>query len=249
MIQLFHVYKSYFHDREVLVDLNLKIEKGEFCFLTGISGAGKTTLFRLLFCDEPATSGQVLIMGRNVSRMNRQAIAMMRRRIGVVFQDFKLMNDRTVFENIAVRLEVLGRPRGETVERVKRVLKDVGLLQCANMLPLQLSGGEQQRIAIARALVNEPLILLADEPTGNLDEETTADVLRLFFEANVRGTTIMLATHDRRLYENSGRRMLRLERGRIVMDSASPLVPKSSVDDVMRQQAVNVRLKRRPEDD
>ncbi len=249
MIQLFHVYKSYYHDREVLVDLNLKIEKGEFCFLTGISGAGKTTLFRLLFCDEPATSGQVLIMGRNVSRMNRHAIAMMRRRIGVVFQDFKLLNDRTVFENIAVRLEVLGRPRSEIVDRVKRVLKDVGLLQCANMLPLQLSGGEQQRIAIARALVNEPLILLADEPTGNLDEDTTADVLRLFFEANVRGTTILLATHDRRLYENSGRRILRLERGRIVLDSASPLVPKSAVDDLMRQQTVNVRLKRRPEED
>ncbi len=247
MIQLFHVYKSYFKDRPVLVDLNLKIEKGEFCFLTGISGAGKTTLFKLLFCDEPASAGQVLIMGRNVSRMNQNAISLMRRRIGVVFQDFKLMNDRTVFENVAVRLEVLGRPRIETNERVKKILKEVGLLQCANQLPIELSGGEQQRVAIARALVNEPLLLLADEPTGNLDEETTRDVMKLFFEANVRGTTILLATHDRRLYESSGRRALRLERGRVVMDSANPLLPKSNVEDVMRQAVPSLRPRRRGE--
>ena len=223
MIQMFHVSKAYQNDQPVLVDVNLNVEKGEFVYLTGPSGAGKTTLLRLVFCDLPPTSGQVLVMGRNVSRITPTSIPYMRRKIGVVFQDFRLLPARTVFENVALAMEVLRHPR-RTIERnVHVMLKRVGLSHRARAYPEQLSGGEQQRVAIARALINEPVILLADEPTGNLDEVTTHDIMALFNDANARGTTVLLATHDRRLYETTGRRVVRLEGGSAVYDSEMKL--------------------------
>ncbi len=219
MIQLFHVSKSYQVDQPVLVDINLQVEKGDFLYLTGSSGAGKTTLLQLIFCDIQPTDGQVLVMGRNVSRISPGSIPFLRRKIGVVFQDFRLLPRRSVYENVALPLEVLYRPKRDIDRRVRLMLKNVGLSHRMRAYPEELSGGEQQRVAVARALINEPAILLADEPTGNLDEDTTQDIIRLFNEANARGTTVLLATHDRRLYEKTGRRAVRLEDGRAVFDS------------------------------
>jgi cell division transport system ATP-binding protein len=225
MIQMFHVSKAYQNDSPVLVDITMHVEKGAFVFLTGPSGAGKTTLLKLLFCETPPTSGQVLIMGRNVSRINDGSIPFLRRKIGVVFQDFRLLPTRSVFENVAVALEVIGRPRRDIDRAVQVMLKRVGLSHRARAFPEQLSGGEQQRAAIARALINDPVILLADEPTGNLDDATTRDIITLFNDANARGTTIVLATHDTRLFESTGRRVIRLEGGRALSDSELKLSP------------------------
>ena len=219
MIQMFHVSKAYQKDDPVLVDVNLQVEKGDFVYLTGPSGAGKTTLLKLLFSEIPPSSGQVLIMGRNISRVSRNSIPFLRRKIGVVFQDFRLLPNRNVFENVALAMEVLGRPRKIIDRTVQVLLKRVGLSHRARSYPEQLSGGEQQRVAIARAVINDPVILLADEPTGNLDEQTTNDIIELFNDANARGTTVLLATHDRHLYEKSGRRLVRLEGGHAVYDS------------------------------
>lgn len=232
MIQLFHLSKAYQRDQPVLVDVNLHVEKGEFIYLTGPSGAGKTTLLRILFCEIPPSSGQLLVMGRNASRLSLRSIPFLRRRIGVVFQDFRLLSTRSVFENVALAMEVLGHPRREIERRVKLMLKRVGLLHRAGGYPEQLSGGEQQRIAIARALINEPAILLADEPTGNLDEDTTRDVMELFNEANARGTTVVLATHDRRLFEKTGHRVVHLENGRAVFDSEIKLERGEAADQI-----------------
>ncbi|RJO65780.1 MAG: cell division ATP-binding protein FtsE [Myxococcales bacterium] len=219
MIQLFHVSMAYQPDQPVLVDANLQVEKGEFVYLTGQSGAGKTTILKLLFCEVQPTGGQVLVMGRNVSRISPRSIPYLRRKIGVVFQDFRLLPRRTVAENVAIGLEILGLSRREIDRRVALVLKQVGLAHRARGFPPQLSGGEQQRVAVARALIAEPAILLADEPTGNLDEDTTRDIMRLFGDANARGTTVLLATHDRRLFERTGRRVVRVEAGKTVFDS------------------------------
>src|SRR3954452_18227020 len=173
MIQLFVVTKSYGDDPPVLADVSLHVEKGEFVWLTGPSGAGKTTLLRLLFCAEAPTSGQILVGGRNVNRLSQGGVPYLRRNIGVVFQDFKLLENRTVAENVGFALEVLGASDGEIRERARKRLEQVGLSHKAASLPPRLSGGEQQRVAIARALVNDPTILLADEPTGNLDPSLT----------------------------------------------------------------------------
>jgi len=219
MIQMFHVSKSYQKDNPILVDVNLNIEKGDFVYLTGPSGAGKTTLLKLLFCEIAPSSGQVLVMGRNVSRTTDRTVPYMRRKIGVVFQNFRLLPNRTVTENVALALEVLYLPQKWIDKTVQVMLKRVGLTHRAKAYPEQLSGGEQQRVAIARALINDPIILLADEPTGNLDEETTKDIMGLFNDASARGTTVLLATHDPRLYMKTGRRVVRLENGRAVYDS------------------------------
>lgn len=219
MIQMFHVSKSYQKDKPVLVDVNLNIEKGDFVYLTGPSGAGKSTLLKMLFCEIPPTNGQVIVMGRNVSRTTDRTVPYMRRKIGVVFQDFRLLPTRTVTENVALALEVLYLPQRWINKTVHSMLKRVGLSHRANAYPEELSGGEQQRVAIARALINDPVILLADEPTGNLDEDTTRDILKLFNDASARGTTVLLATHDPRLYMKTGRRVVRLENGRAVYDS------------------------------
>lgn len=218
MIQLFHVYKAFPGDPPVLSDVSLNVDKGEFVFLTGPSGAGKTTLLKLVFCAEQATRGQILVGGRNVARIRDSSIPYLRRNIGVVFQDFKLLPTRTVVDNVAFTLDVLGVPRAEARERVMRMLKLVGLEHKANAMPLKLSGGEQQRVVIARALVNDPTILLADEPTGNLDPGLTIEIMDLLNEVNVRGTTVLVATHDSTVLSRYPRRTVRLERGQVVSD-------------------------------
>jgi cell division transport system ATP-binding protein len=221
MIQLFHVYKQYAgHDRPALSDITLEIERGEWVFLTGASGAGKTSLLRLLFCAEEPTRGQLLINGRNVARLSPAQIPHLRRNIGVVFQDFKLIGNRSALQNVALALEVLGLGAREVQSRAFQMLKHVGLGHKRNTLPALLSGGEQQRIAIARALVNDPLIVLADEPTGNLDPELSLAIMELFEEMNSRGTTVVIATHDHHLLQRFRKRVVHLERGSLVQAAA-----------------------------
>ena len=216
MIQLHNVSLAYQKDATALNDINLRIGKGEFVFLTGPSGAGKTTLLRLLYGALAPTRGQVLIDGQNVSRMSSAQIPLLRRSIGVVFQDFKLLPTRTVFENVAITLEVLGWGRADIGKKVMHTLKQMGMESKINFIPQRLSGGEQQRVALARALVNDPKILLADEPTGNLDDANKNQILNIFKEANVRGTTVVVATHDRRLIEHGHKRLITLSKGEIV---------------------------------
>ena len=218
MIQFFHVHKAYAKDSPALVDINLNVEKGEFVFLTGASGAGKTTLLKLVFAQEFATKGQILIGGRNIARIRPSSIPYLRRNIGVVFQDFKLLPTRTVFENVAFALEVLGERPGEIKRKVFAVLKALGLQHKLHTLPPKLSGGEQQRVAIARAIVNDPAILLADEPTGNLDPEMAMEIMRILNDINARGTTVLVATHDVQILNRYHYRCIRLERGRLVSD-------------------------------
>lgn len=213
MIQVYNLNKSYQKDSSALKDVTLKIGKGEFVYITGPSGAGKSTLLKLLFASEKPTRGQILIDGQNLTRMGAKKIALMRRRLGVVFQDFKLINSRSVFENVAFPLEVQGKKRYEVSNKVYQVLKHVGLEHKIKRYPLELSGGEQQRIAIARALVIDPLVLIADEPTGNLDLDNTREVMELFKGANARGTTVLIATHDREMIQRFPRRVLTLEGG------------------------------------
>ncbi|MGD9663365.1 MAG: cell division ATP-binding protein FtsE, partial [Porticoccaceae bacterium] len=190
----------------------------EFVFLTGPSGAGKTTLLRLIYGALNPTRGQVLIDGQNVSRFSRSQLPFLRRSIGVVFQDFKLLQNRTVFENVAITLEVLGWDRGDISKRVMYILRQMGMESKIHLIPQRLSGGEQQRVALARALVNSPKILLADEPTGNLDEANKLQILNIFKEANVKGTTVVVATHDRRLIEQAHYRTIRLQAGELAGD-------------------------------
>ncbi|HEY4743070.1 MAG TPA: cell division ATP-binding protein FtsE [Desulfuromonadaceae bacterium] len=216
MIQLHNVSVNYQKDATALNGINLRIDKGEFVFLTGPSGAGKTTLLRLLYGAQAPTRGQVLVDGQNISRMTPAQIPLLRRSIGVVFQDFKLLASRTVFENVAITLEVLGWGRADIGKKVMHTLKQMGMESKINLIPQRLSGGEQQRVALARALVNDPKILLADEPTGNLDDANKNQILNIFKEANVRGTTVVVATHDRRLIEHGHKRLITLSKGEIV---------------------------------
>jgi len=218
MIQLFNVTKSFGADCVAVKDLTLQISKGDFVYVTGASGAGKTTFLRLLFAAEKPTKGQILINHKNITRFRSHQIPFLRRKIGVVFQDFKLLQSRTVFENVAFALEAQGKKRYEVSKKVYQALKEVGLEHRLQRKPLELSGGEQQRIAIARALVVDPLILLADEPSGNLDQEVTLEIMELFKQANARGTTVLLATHDHSLYQRFPRRVLTLEKGKLVGD-------------------------------
>jgi len=218
MIQLFNVCKAYQRDQNALSDITLRIEKGEFVYLTGASGAGKSTLLKLLYCAERPTRGQILVNGRNITRFGPARIPYLRRDLGIIFQDFKLLIRRTVFENVAFPLEVQGRKRFEISKKVYQTLKNVGLEHRLHYYPLQLSGGEQQRVAVARALVVDPLILLADEPTGNLDPEVTLDIMELFKNANARGTTIIMATHDRNLIQQFPRRIVSLTAGSLAVD-------------------------------
>ncbi len=197
----------------MLQDVSFTLEAGDFVFLTGPSGAGKTTLLRLLFAAERPKSGQILINGKNITSFSRRQIAHVRRSIGVVFQDFKLINYRTVFDNVALVLEITGTPRNEIKKRVWKVLKMVGIEQKLYRYPLELSGGEQQRVAIARALVNDPQIILADEPTGNLDFEITTEIMNIFNNVNAQGTTVMVATHNQLLLQTFKRKVFTLHNG------------------------------------
>jgi cell division transport system ATP-binding protein len=216
MIQCFHVYKAYGRDVEALVDINLHIQKGEFVFIAGPSGAGKTTLLRLIFRDELPTSGQILVNGRNVVRLPERAIPHLRRNIGVIFQDFKLLRDRSAFDNLALVYRVLGIPAAVGKRKAATLLKLVGLSHKLQLSPYKLSGGEQQRVAIARALMNDPVLLLADEPTGDLDADLSVDVMRLLGDIHARGTTVVVATHDMNMVRELGRRTIVLKGGRIV---------------------------------
>jgi cell division transport system ATP-binding protein len=218
-LRVFHVSKSYAAGSFALHDLSLEVQRGEFVFLTGPSGAGKTTLLKLLFAAERPSEGQIVVLGRNIARLSEAAIPHLRRRIGVVFQDFKLLARRTVEENVALALDVVGTPRRRARAQVFSILKQLGLQHRRHHSPLALSGGEQQRVAIARALVNEPDILLADEPTGNLDPDLTVEIMDLIASAATRGTTVLVATHELGLVNRYGKRTVRLEGGRVVLDS------------------------------
>jgi len=201
MIQIYHVFKTYTGDQYALSDVTLTVAKGDFLFLIGPSGAGKSTLLKLIFYAEEATRGQILVDGINLQRLKRSKIPHLRRKIGVVFQDFKLLGERSAFANVALALEAVGHPRSYIDKKVRHVLRLVGLDGKEHQLTRRLSGGEQQRVAIARAVVPDPVLVLADEPTGNLDDAITMGILDLFREINLRGTTVVVATHNRNLIE------------------------------------------------
>jgi cell division transport system ATP-binding protein len=215
VIETVRVTKAYGREEYGVRDLTMKVEKGEFAFLTGPSGAGKSTLLRLLLLQERPTSGQVIIGDRDLSTLTPAEVQAYRRTVGFVFQDFKLIESKTIFENVAFVLRVLGQPVEQQRRRTYQVLKWVGLQHRHNAYPLELSGGEQQRVAIARALVNEPHIMLADEPTGNLDPDLSLEIMNLFRDINASGTTVLVATHDRELIKWVGRRVIQLEHGRM----------------------------------
>jgi cell division transport system ATP-binding protein len=208
--------KAYGRGLYGLRDVSLTIEKGEFVFLTGPSGAGKSTLLRLLLLQERPTEGYAIVNGRNLSRMSRGEVQAYRRSVGFVFQDFKLVPTKTVFENVSFALRVLGAPMEHQRRRTYQVLKWVGLHHRQQAYPPELSGGEQQRVAIARALVNEPALVLADEPTGNLDPDLSLEIMNLFRDINASGTTVLVATHDRELIKWVNRRSIHLEHGHLL---------------------------------
>ncbi|OQY29992.1 MAG: cell division ATP-binding protein FtsE [Candidatus Cloacimonetes bacterium 4572_55] len=216
MIHFIHVDKYYDQDWPVLKDINFHIKKGEFVFLTGPSGAGKSTVLNLIIMQHQPTSGKVVVGKYNSQVIHARQIPIFRRTLGIVFQDFKLLTDRTVFENVAFALEVTGASRRQIWRRSLAVLNMVGLTHKRNEMPLHLSGGEQQRIAIARAIVNDPFVLLADEPTGNLDPTVSDKVMQLLLKINRIGTTVIMATHDYHLIETYPFRTLALDKGRLV---------------------------------
>lgn len=221
MIQFYHVSKVYPNNTHALIDINLHVNKGEFVFLTGPSGAGKTTLLKLVYCEESPTRGEILVNGINISRIKPSKIPYLRRNIGIVFQDFKLLKDLTVFQNVAFALEVTGVRGRELKRRTWNTLRMVGLVDKMDEMPVKLSGGEQQRVAIARALVNNPPILLADEPTGNLDPDVTLDIINLMNNFNAWGMTVAIATHNTDLVRKYTKRVIRLNKGR-TMDQIHP---------------------------
>ncbi len=218
MIELTNVSKSYGTGTDVLVNINLNIGKEEFVFIVGPSGAGKTTLMKLLYREELPTSGKVVVDRVNVAELEPSQVPFLRRNIGVVFQDYKLLLKRTVFENVAFALRVTGAPRSAIRRKVMQALELVGMLRKANAFPDELSGGEKQRACIARAIVNNPPILLADEPTGNLDPATSWDIIQLLEKINKRNTTVVIATHNKEIVDTMKKRVVVLENGRIVRD-------------------------------
>ena len=216
MIETQHLSKLYSRGLYALRDLTINVAKGEFVFLTGPSGAGKSTLLRLLLLQERPSEGEIFVNGHNLATLSRSEIQEYRRGIGFIFQDFKLIPTRTVLENVSFVPEVLGVPAAQQKRRAFQVLKWVGLQHRMNALPQDLSGGEQQRVAIARALASEPVLLLADEPTGNLDPDLSLEIMNLLREVNAGGTTVLVATHDRELIRLVGRRTITLDGGHMV---------------------------------
>lgn len=220
MIKLEDVSKIYKGDVSALDNASADIAKGEFVFLVGPSGSGKSTLIRLLNKAETPTLGHIFVAGKDISELSSWKVPFLRRNIGCVFQDFKLLTSRNVYENVAFALEVIGRPKHVIETQVPAILELVGLAKKTDNMPHELSGGEQQRVSIARAFVNRPLILLADEPTGNLDPNTSVGIMRLLDRINRTGTTVVMATHDRAIVDTMRRRVIELDRGRIIRDQA-----------------------------
>ncbi|HXP93956.1 MAG TPA: cell division ATP-binding protein FtsE [Candidatus Binatia bacterium] len=218
MISLRGVSLVYRNGVRALDDVDLDIEKGAFVFLVGHSGTGKSSLLRLLYREAVPSAGAVVVDGIRVERLRRSKIPQLRRNVGVVFQDFKLLSDKTVWENVAFALHVTGTPTRDVMRQVPRALDLVGLSHKSRMFPAELSGGEQQRTAIARALVNNPKILLCDEPTGNLDPSNTTEIMELLLRINLKGTTVVVATHNQAVVDRMRRRVIRLEDGKIIAD-------------------------------
>ncbi len=218
MITAEHVTKIYDTGTKALDDVSLSIEKGEFAFLVGPSGSGKSTFIKLVIREEKPTSGNLWVAGKPVARLSSWRVPYLRRNIGCVFQDFKLLPNKTVFENVAFAMQVIGRPKSAIQAHVPQILELVGLRDKADNYPDQLSGGEQQRVSIARAFVNRPLVLLCDEPTGNLDPKTSVGIMRLLDRINKTGTTVLMATHDHSIVDSMRRRVIQLEEGRVVRD-------------------------------
>jgi cell division transport system ATP-binding protein len=218
MIEMYDVWKTYPNGAEALRGINVKIEKGEFVYVVGPSGAGKSTFIKLMYREEKPTKGTIFVNNFNVEMVKEKKIPLLRRQIGVVFQDFKLLPKLTAYENVAFALEVIETPRKKLKGRVQEVLEMVGLGDKLDALPNQLSGGEQQRVAIARALVNHPAVIIADEPTGNLDPDTSWEIMHLFDQINERGTTVVMATHNKDIVNTMKRRVIAIENGQIVRD-------------------------------
>ena len=225
MIRFSHVTKEYPKTGVALSDVSFHVAKGEFVFLTGPSGSGKSTILKLIYMEELPTSGEVRVSGMLSREVTRGDIARLRRKLGIVFQDFRLLEDRSVEENIGFALEVTGAPQASIPAKVNRLLTQVGLASKTTALPRELSGGEQQRIAIARALVNDPFVLIADEPTGNLDDRATRGIFQLLREINASGTAVIMATHNLELIRRSDYRTIEINRGAIVFDSGDKTKP------------------------
>ena len=225
MIRFSHVHKEFTRTGAALSDVTFQVAKGEFLFLTGPSGAGKSTILKMIYAAERPTRGEVIVAGHPTSTLRGGAVAMLRRKLGVVFQDFRLLEDRSAEANVAFALEVTGAAADAIAPKVARLLTQVGLASKATSLPGELSGGEQQRVAIARALVNDPIVLIADEPTGNLDDRATRGVFQLLREINASGTAVLMATHDIELIKRNDFRTIEVNRGKIVLDSAADSPP------------------------
>ncbi|MGB5157728.1 cell division ATP-binding protein FtsE [Desulfobacterium sp. N47] len=214
LIRMFHVYRRY-GNKTALFDINIDVKKNEFIYVTGPSGAGKSTLLKLLYIGEPISEGQIIVDGVNLTRISKNKIPLLRRKFGIIFQEFKLIPTKTVFENVALVLEASDRPKRFIQKKVSSMLRAVGMEDRQNSFPLSLSGGEQQRVAIARAVAGDPKIILADEPTGSLDEESAEQVIELIKGFHSRGSTIIITTHDTKLIRKTGGRMIHLKQGRL----------------------------------
>ncbi|MCL6626263.1 MULTISPECIES: cell division ATP-binding protein FtsE [Alicyclobacillus] len=223
MIEMQDVWKQYPNGTMALSGITINIKKGEFVYVVGPSGAGKSTFIKLMYREERPTKGQIFVNGFNIERLRHRKIPLLRRHIGVVFQDFKLLPKLTAYENVAFALEVIGAPQRHIRRRVPEALAWVGLEDKADVLPTQLSGGEQQRVAVARALVNNPSVIIADEPTGNLDPDTSWGIMKLFQRINDRGTTVVMATHNRDIVNTMRKRVIAIEEGRIARDEQKGL--------------------------
>lgn len=218
MIELREVSKVYSSGTAAMVDMNLKINKGEFVFIVGSSGAGKSTLIKLLLREELPTSGTLYVAGKEINSLSAPEVPFYRRSLGVIFQDFRLLPTKTVYENVAFAMEAIGSSRRQIIARVNQVLDLVGIRNKAKSYPSELSGGEQQRVAIARAIVNKPVLVIADEPTGNLDPETSLEIMQLFEKINEDGTTLIMVTHDRPVVDAMQKRVVAIEKGCIIRD-------------------------------